>query len=256
MSVVGIIPARMNSSRFPGKPLEKIHGMPMIGHCYFRTKIAPGIDKVYVATCDNEIYDYIRSIGGNVLMTSKEHTRATTRTAEALEKIEEKTGEKVDIVVMVQGDEPLISPSSIGETVSYFQNQSIEIVNIMSHLTSKESFEDKNNVKVVVDANNDALYFSREPIPTAWNDKKDLVRFMQTGVIAFRRDVLLHFNSMPETQLEQLESVDMNRVLESGGKIRMVLTDQETIGVDVPQELRIAEKLLDNDSNLKDYIDL
>ena len=166
MSVIGIIPARMKASRFPGKPLEKIHGMPMVGHCYHRTSMAPGIDKVYVATCDVAIYDYILSIGGNVIMTSDKHTRATTRTAEALEKVEVQTGEKVDIVVMVQGDEPLIYPHTIGETLPQFQDHSVNIVNIMSRLATKEAFEDKNNVKVVVNNNNDALYFSREPIPS------------------------------------------------------------------------------------------
>ena len=107
MNIVAIIPARMESSRFPGKPLEKIHGMPMIGHCYHRTRLAPGIQKIFVATCDEEIFDYIESIGGNAVMTSIDHTRATTRTAEALEEIEKESDERVDVVVMVQGNPEL-----------------------------------------------------------------------------------------------------------------------------------------------------
>lgn len=254
MNVIGIIPARMGSSRFPGKPLMKIHGMPMIGHCFYRTVIALGIENTYVATCDIEIYKYITSIGGKVVMTSEAHDRASTRTAEALEEIEKQIKQKVDVVVMVQGDEPLIKPKSISETIPHFQDQSVSIVNVMSRLLSKEAFEDKNNVKVVVDNNNDALYFSREPIPSAWKGWRQIPRYMQTGIIAFRRNKLINFNLMKETELEQIESIDMNRVLEMGGKIRMILTDSLTIGVDVPEELIAVESKLINDKIMKKYI--
>jgi 3-deoxy-manno-octulosonate cytidylyltransferase (CMP-KDO synthetase) len=253
MNVIGIIPARMGSTRFPGKPLEKIHGMPMIGHCYHRTAIALGPDATYVATCDSEIAEYIKSIGGNVIMTSDTHTRATTRTAEAMEKIEKQIGRNIDVVVMMQGDEPLIQPKTVVEAISYFETAAINIVNIMSHIKTQEAFKDKNNVKVVVDCNNDALYFSREPIPSNWNGWEGNPRYMQTGVIAFRRKTLLQFNSMKETMLEQVESVDMNRILEMGGKIRMVLTGMVTIGVDVPDELKAAEQELSNDSTMLKY---
>jgi 3-deoxy-manno-octulosonate cytidylyltransferase (CMP-KDO synthetase) len=254
MNVIAIIPARMGSSRYPGKPLEKIHGMPMIEHCYHRAAMTKGVDKAYVATCDKEIYEHILSIGGNAVMTSEAHTRATTRTAEALEKIEVEINKKVDVVVMVQGDEPLIHPDTIAETIDHFQNKSIDIVNIMSRLITKEAFEDENNVKVVVDNANDALYFSREPIPSPWKGWKNIPRFMQTGIIAFRRGTLIDFNAMNETELEKVESIDMNRVLETGGKIRMVLTEAITIGVDVPDELIAVEKLLINDTVMKAYL--
>jgi 3-deoxy-manno-octulosonate cytidylyltransferase (CMP-KDO synthetase) len=254
MNIIGIIPARMGSSRFPGKPMKKIHGMPMIGHCYHRTAIALGVNATYVATCDIEIAEYINSIGGRAVMTSNTHTRATTRTAEALEKIEQETGKKSDIVVMVQGDEPLILPETIKEVVPEFNDKSVNIVNIMSRLTTKESFKDVNNVKVVVANNNDALYFSRESIPSPWKGWKDVPKYMQTGIIAFKRDTLIAFNAMKETQLEQIESIDMNRVLETGGKIRMVLTEAVTIGVDVPEDLNEVEKMLVGDEVIKAYI--
>jgi len=256
MKIIAIIPARMGSSRFPGKPLKKIHGMPILGHCYHRTRLAPGIQQIYVATCDKEIIDYIESIGGNTVMTSTGHTRATTRTAEALQVIEKKLDEKFDVVVMVQGDEPLIMPETIGEVILNFDDLENDIVNIMSCLTSKEAFEDRNNVKVVVDNNNNALYYSREPIPSSWKGWEKGPRYMQTGIIAFRRDALIRFNNMDETQLEQIESVDMNRVLETGGKIRMVLTEAMTIGVDVPEELAIAEQMLNDDLIMKSYLSL
>jgi len=254
VKVIGIIPARMASTRFPNKPLATMLGMPMIGHCYNRTRLANGLSAAYVATCDHEIFDYIEGIGGNAVMTSNIHSRATTRTAEALETIERMTGENVDVVVMVQGDEPLITPEAIAETIRHFADPEVEIVNIMTKLRTFEAFVDKNNVKVVVDQNHDALYFSREPIPSPWNGWKHLPRYMQTGIIAFRRDTLLRFNAMSETQLEQIESVDMNRVLEMGEAIRMVPIDDFTIGVDTPEELLEAESYLKKDSVIHRYL--
>lgn len=254
MKVIGIIPARLNASRFPGKPMAKINGMPMVEHCYHRTSLASGISSAFVATCDNEIAEHINAIGGNFVMTSTKHTRATTRTAEAMEIIEEKLNQKTDIVVMVQGDEPLIKPETIEKTLSHFKDPSVEIVNIMSRLDNYEDFVDKNNVKVVVDCKSDALYFSREPIPSPWKGIENLSMYMQTGIIAFRREALFKFNRMNETVLEQVESVDMNRVIEMGGSIRMVATEFKTIGVDTPKELKDTENLMKNDSTLKRYL--
>jgi 3-deoxy-manno-octulosonate cytidylyltransferase (CMP-KDO synthetase) len=193
-------------------------------------------------------------MGGSAIMTSASHTRATTRTAEAMEHIEAATGERADVVVMVQGDEPLILPETIAETLVHFEDPEVEIVNIMSRLRTYEQFIDKNNVKVVVKENCDALYFSREPIPSPWKGTNNVPMYMQTGIIAFRRDVLLRFNRMTETRLEQIESVDMNRVLETGGRIRMVLTDSITLGVDTPQELKDAEELMNGDPTVARYM--
>lgn len=254
MKAIGIIPARMGATRYPDKPMATLHGMPMVGHCYHRTRLAPGLAAAYVATCDEEIAEYVRGIGGSAVMTAASHTRATTRTAEAMEHIETESGMRADVVVMVQGDEPLILPETIAETLNHFSDPAVEIVNIMSRLRTYDQFVDKNNVKVVVNQNNDALYFSREPIPSPWRGVEDVPMYMQTGIIAFRRDVLLRFNRMHETRLEQIESVDMNRVLETGGRIRMVLTEAVTIGVDTPQELKDAEELMKNDPTLPRYL--
>lgn len=254
MKVVGIIPARMAASRFPGKPLAKMVGMPMIGHCYHRTRLAPGIDAAFVATCDEPIAEYVCGIGGRAVMTATTHNRATSRTAEALEIIERESGERIDYVVMVQGDEPLISPESIGETLGHFSDPTVQIVNIMSRLPTLEAFVDKNNVKVVVNTSGDALYFSREPIPSPWKGWEQFPRYMQTGIIAFRREALLAFNRMDETPLEQCESVDMNRIIENGGRVRMVRSEAVTIGVDTPEELAEAEKLLRGDPAVRRYL--
>lgn len=253
---IAIIPSRLDSTRFPNKPLKEILGMPMIGHCFHRAKMASNIDEVYVATCDQEIADYIDSIGGEAIMTSSNHKRASTRSAEALEIIEKEIREKIEIIVMVQGDEPMISPEIISQTLPNFSEKTVNIVNIISRIQSAESFTDKNNVKVVFDANFDALYFSREPIPSAWNGLDHIPKYMQTGIIAFRRNALLEFNKMPESELEIIESIDMNRVLEHGGKIRIVPTDELTIGVDVPEELEQVEKILLNDLTAEKYLGL
>ncbi|MEO5346969.1 MAG: 3-deoxy-manno-octulosonate cytidylyltransferase [Magnetococcus sp. YQC-9] len=247
MKAIAILPARMGASRFPGKPLHPILGIPLIGHCYYRTRMVPGLAATYVATCDQEIADYVSHIGGTAVMTSIQHNRASDRTAEALLKIEAQSGEPVDVVIMVQGDEPLILPETIGETLGHFSDPSVEIVNIMSRLATREQFEDKNNVKVVVNHLGDALYFSREPIPSPWKGVEGVPMYQQVGVIAFRHDALLRFNNMPESTLEKIESVDMNRVLESGGRIRMVLTEAVTIGVDTPGEAEEVGRLLAND---------
>jgi 3-deoxy-manno-octulosonate cytidylyltransferase (CMP-KDO synthetase) len=254
MKAIGIVPARLAASRFPRKPLATLHGMPMVGHCYHRTRLAAGLSAAYVATCDQEIADYVKSIGGTAVMTDVGHARATTRTAEAMEKIEAATGERSEIVVMVQGDEPLILPEAIAETLRHFDDPAIGVVNIMSRVPTYEQFVDKNNVKVVVNRNNDALYFSREPIPSPWRGTDNVPMLIQTGIIAFRREVLLEFNRTPETRLEQIESVDMNRVLEIGGRIRMVLTESISFGVDTPEELIEAEELMRGNAVMERYI--
>tara|TARA_Y100001970_G_scaffold61075_1_gene77935 strand:- start:45760 stop:46518 length:759 start_codon:yes stop_codon:yes gene_type:complete len=251
---VAIIPARMNSSRFPGKPLEKIHGMPMIGHCLLRTQLCAELTDTYVATCDNEIYEYVHSVGGKAIMTSDSHDRASDRTAEAMTFIENENGEKVDIVVMVQGDEPMIQPSMIEESLAPFHDSSVQVVNLMSKIESVEEFEDPNEVKVVVDKNSNAMYFSREPIPSRKKGIDDVPMLKQVCIIPFRRDYLLKFNSMNETNLEIIESVDMMRILENGEEVRMVMTDCTSFSVDTLDDLKRVEAAMKNDPLMNTYI--
>jgi 3-deoxy-manno-octulosonate cytidylyltransferase (CMP-KDO synthetase) len=253
MKAIAIIPARLAASRFPRKPMHKIVGIPMIGHCYYRTRRALGSEGTYVATCDQEIADYVGSIGGQAIMTSSLHNRATDRAAEAIALIEADASVRFDVVIMVQGDEPLILPSDINAMLAHFDDPAVEIVNLMSRLRTQTQFEDKNNVKVVVNQGMDALYFSREPIPSPWKGVEHVPMYMQVGVIAFRRDVLSRFNSLPESTLEKIESVDMNRVLETGGRIRMVLTDAPMIGVDTPEEAEEVARLIQNDQLFATY---
>jgi 3-deoxy-manno-octulosonate cytidylyltransferase (CMP-KDO synthetase) len=252
--IVAIIPARMGSTRFPGKPMAHIHGIPMVGHVYFRTKMCSLLRETYVATCDQEIYDYISSVGGKAIMTSDTHERCSDRTAEAMLKVESATDRKVDIVVMVQGDEPMVTPEIIEAAVNpMLGDPSIQVVNLMAPIRSVEEFEDSNEVKVVVDLNSCALYFSREPIPSRRKGVKDVPMLKQVCIIPFRRDYLLKFNSLPETPLERIESVDMMRVIEHGEHVHMVMTDVETLSVDTPEDLERAVILMKEDTLINQY---
>lgn len=257
MRSVAIIPARMNSSRFPGKPMALIHGIPMIGHCYFRVRLCQDLDDTFVATCDEEIYEYILSIGGKAVMTSTHHERASDRTAEAMLKIERESDRKIDIAVMVQGDEPMDTPSMISDALNpMFENEAIDVINLMGEIRSQDEFEDTNIVKVVVGPDSNAIYFSREPIPS--RSKSTFVPKMlkQICVIPFRRDYLLEFNNTPETFLEKVESVDMLRVIENGKKVRMVMTKEESYSVDTKDDLERVDVLMEDDDLIKQYADL
>jgi 3-deoxy-manno-octulosonate cytidylyltransferase (CMP-KDO synthetase) len=248
MNIISIIPARMGSSRFPGKPMKDILGFPMIGHVYKRVKMSKTLSEVYVATCDKEIYDYIESIGGKAVMTSDCHERCSDRCAEAMLKIENETGTKCDIMVMVQGDEPLTFPQMIDEAVEpMIENKSILITNLVADLDSLESFENPNEVKVVMDKNNNALYFSREPIPSRKKGILDVPMKKQVCVIPFTRDFLLEYNQMEPTPLEIIESVDMMRILENGGKVKMIDTKYITKAVDTKEDLNLVCKMMAED---------
>ncbi len=255
MKVIGIIPARMGSSRFPGKPLAKIHGMPMIGHVYHRCKMSNLLDKVYVATCDDEIKSYVESIDGSVVMTKDTHERCSSRTEEAMLQVEKELGETVDIVVMVQGDEPMITPEMLSQAIQpMFDNTDIKVLNLMSTLKTREEHNDPNEVKVVVDLNGNALYFSREPIPSWEKTMKEVPMLKQVCVIPFRRDFLLEYEQLQPTPLEIVESVDMLRVLEHGYSVKMVMTQTESYGVDTPEDLMNVERLIQDNPLTKLYI--
>lgn len=247
-NIIAIIPARMGSSRFPGKPLALIHNVPMVGHVAFRTAMSPILSATYVATCDPVIEDYCKKAGLPCVMTSDSHVRCSTRTAEALLKIEDQTGKKADIVVMVQGDEPMVTPEMITEAVEpMLDDPSVNVVNLMAEMASLSEFEDPNEVKVVVDRNNDALYFSREPIPSRKKGAENVPMRKQVCIIPFRRDYLLKFNEMQESPLEIYESVDMLRILEHGEKVRMAPTRYKTWSVDTPADLARVAAVMEND---------
>ncbi len=244
MKIVALIPARMASSRFPGKPMAKILGKPMIGHVFERVSQCGLLNLTAVATCDAEIRDYIESIGGTAVMTVSRHERASDRCAEALEILELERRERFDIVVMVQGDEPMTHPEMITEAVQpMLDDPNILVTNLLGEITSVEEFEDRNCIKVVCDVQGNALYFSREPIPTRFRiDNVPMGK--QVCIIPFRRDFLLEYTRMAPTPLEIVESVDMMRILEHGLKVRMIPTKHNTHAVDTREDLMKVEKLI------------
>ena len=242
--ILALIPARMGSSRFPGKPMEKILGKPMIGHVYESVIKSSLLHMTAVATCDKIIFDYIESIGGVAVMTENTHERATDRCAEALLKLEKLHNIKYDIVVMIQGDEPMTHPDMIGEAVSpMLKDKKIQVVNLLGEVKDNAEFKDNNTIKVVCDLNMNAMYFSREPIPTRC--KVDVIPMgKQVCIIPFRRDYLLEYTRLVPTPLEIAESVDMMRILEHGMKVHMVPTLHDTQSVDTPADLQKVARLM------------
>jgi 3-deoxy-manno-octulosonate cytidylyltransferase (CMP-KDO synthetase) len=244
MNILALIPARMGSSRFPGKPMAKILGKPMIGHVYERVVKSPLLALTAVATCDREIFDYVESIGGTAVMTADTYERASDRCAEALLKLEQENNTRYDIVVMVQGDEPMTHPDMITEALQpMLDDPTIQVVNLLGKITDLAEFEDRNCIKVVCDLNSNAMYFSREPIPTP--SKTDHIPMRkQVCIIPFRRDYLLEYTRLAPTPLEIAECVDMMRILEHGMKVRMTPTKHNSQAVDTPDDLVRVERLM------------
>lgn len=254
MNAIGIIPARMASSRFPGKPLAKICGISMIEHVYKRSIMSKNLNDVYVATCDIEIKNTVESFGGKVVMTKDSHERASDRVAEAINKLENKLDYIIDIVVMIQGDEAMVCPEMIDEAIQpFYVDNNILITNLMSPLKTREEHEDANEVKVVVNKDNYAMYFSREPIPSRKKGAGEITMLKQVCIISFRKDFLIEFNRLPQTTLEIAESIDMLRALESGYRVKMVATKYETYSIDTIEDLKRVEGLMVNDPLIKTY---
>jgi len=254
MNIIGIIPARMGSSRFPGKPLAEICGITMIEHVYRRSARSKSLKDVYVATCDEEIKTAVEAFGGKAIMTSETHQRASDRVAEAMLKIEEAAGLKVDILVMIQGDEPMVFPEMIDAAVEpLLQCNEIMVANLMAPIKTIEEQEDPNEIKVVIDRENFALYFSRAAIPSRVNATGEVPVFKQVCIIPFQRDFLIKFNQLAQTPLEMAESVDMMRVLENRIGVKMVLTEFETYSVDNRDDLKKVENLMEKDPLLSTY---
>ena len=255
MNIFGIIPARMASTRFPNKPMAKILGIPMVGHVYYRSSMCKLLNDVWVATCDQEIFDYVRSIGGKAVMTADTHQRASDRAAEALLEIEKVTSNSINYVAMIQGDEPMLNPQMIDELVApVLQDPGLQVTNLIEMIHSREDFESANVVKVVLDRESFALYFSREPIPSRKKNTGDIPMWKQLGIILFSRNALLDYTRMTPTPLEIIESVDMNRLLEHGIKIKMIPTIHKTCGVDVPVDIDTVEPLLRKDALIEKYL--
>ncbi len=253
LEIIAVIPARMASKNFPNKPMADINGIPMIGHTYNRVKLCNDITDVYVATADKEIKDYMKSINGGCVEMAESMISATDRVAEAVMKIEEQNGKTYDFVVLVQPDEPMITPDMIGRAISPMViNSNLNVTCLMDEIISEEVFNDRNEIKVVADVNNNAMYMSREPIPTATRGMT-FPRMKMVGVSVFRRDFLRQFNIMLSTPLENAENIDLIRIIENGIKINMSLTDQTTYSVNKPEDLEKVKVLMAKDFLVEKY---
>lgn len=255
--VIAVVPARMGSSRFPGKPLAALLGRPLVEHVVRRASRCGLLDAVYVATCDEEIRAAVESFGGEVVMTSPAHERASDRVAEAA------AGLEAEVVVMIQGDEPLVTPRMIEAALAPLcADASVSCVNLARRIDTREEYLDRNTVKVVANTRGDALYFTRAPVPEGAfapdiNGAGGAVPpvFKQVCVIPFRRDFLLEFARLPPTPLERAESIDMLRAVEHGRPVRLVEVEEETHAVDTPEDLRRVEALMKSNPLVPLYVE-
>ncbi len=249
MKITAIIPARFASVRFAGKVLADILGKPMVQHVYERTAKAAMVSEVIVATDDERVAAAVRTFGGRVEMTDKGHETGTDRLAEVAARLDS------DIIVNVQGDEPLIEPAMIDEAIKpLVEDSSVLMGTLKSRIKTLHDFLSQNVVKVVTDGTGFALYFSRSPLPNfrdKWNDLKDekfvsgkILCYKHVGLYVYRRDFLLQYARMSPTFLELAEKLEQLRVLENGYRIKVVETEFETIGVDTPGDLeKVVERL-------------
>lgn len=235
MNVVAIIPARMDSSRFPGKALHPIAGIPMIQRVYGQVRKAPIISQVFIATSDAEINKAVTDVGYRCVLTSEDNDTGTDRVAEACKILQ--LGDDT-IVVNVQGDQPLVNPACLEYAVLPFQfDARLEMCTLAIEI--KDDIENKNKVKVVVDENSEALYFSRSPIPHGAK-----VVYKHLGIYSYTVDFLCKFHAMSRGVLEKQEGLEQLRVLEKGHKIRVITTDYDSPSVDVLQDIVKIERLL------------
>ena len=245
MKFIGLIPARYASTRFPGKPLALLNGKPVIQHVY--EQAAKVLDAVYVATDDERIYNKVLAFGGKAVMTSTEHHSGTDRIEEALEKV----GGDFDVVVNIQGDEPFIAQSQIETLCQCFVDKATQIATLGKPFECIEAAENPNSPKIVVDNRGYALYFSRSIIPFVrgterqdWLSKYPFLKHL--GIYAYRTNVLKEITKLPQSSLELAESLEQLRWLQNGYRIKVGLTDVETVGIDTPDDLQRAEEFIRN----------
>lgn len=248
MKAIIVIPARYDSTRFPGKPIASLKGKPLIQHVYENSKAAAYAHDVIVATDSETIFERVLSFGGKAVMTSSEHTSGTDRVAEVARDME------CDIIVNVQGDEPLIRPQMIDDTINILSDGSADIGTLVKKIEEPGEILDPNVVKAAFSEDGFALYFSRSPIPYHRDEWKDLSKFKvqnsrfkvfkHIGIYSYRRDVLLRLTDMKPSRLEEIEKLEQLRALENGFRIKVKETSFETIGVDSPEDLERVEKWL------------
>jgi 3-deoxy-manno-octulosonate cytidylyltransferase (CMP-KDO synthetase) len=243
-----IIPARYASSRFPGKPLAIIGNKPMIQRVY--EQAIKALEIVYVATDDDRIFKRVIDFGGRAVMTSPDHFSGTDRCSEAINTIMAETGNKIDVVVNIQGDEPFIKPEQIRLLMDCFNTENVELATLIRKVEAGEDIFNPNQPKVIIDTTGNAIYFSRSVIPFMRDvDKGDWTKnhtyYKHIGLYAYRTETLGRITRMPRTPLETAESLEQNRWIENGFRIRTAITKWESIGIDTPEDLEKAKLLTD-----------
>ena len=247
MNILGIIPARYGSTRLEGKPLAEIRRKPMIQHVYERARKA--LDQVIVATDDKRILEAVKSFGGEAYMTSRLHSTGTNRCLEAYHKYTGENRGKADVVINIQGDEPLLDPESLKKLAGSFDNPEVEMATLITKVRDIHDLNDSGVVFVVFNKNHEALYFSRQALPyiqgvpeSEWLGHHDFYKHI--GMYAFRPAALEKFASLPMSELEKAESLEQNRWLENGNSIKLCITEHEGISVDTPADLERVRKLI------------
>ena len=236
----------MGSSRFPGKPLSKIRNEAMVERIY-RIAKKTNIKNVYVACCDDEIKKYLKKRNINFVNTSTKHKRATERTSEAIKKIEKLKKRKFKVVVMIQGDEPMITSRMIIKSLEPFRNKKTLVVNLICPIKNLNDVISLNTVKVVKNDLNKAIYFSRSPIPNNFIKNKKMPIYKQVCIIPFERNFLIKYLKLQPSSLEVTESIDMLRILQNGYQIDLVKVNKETFPVDTIQDLKRVNRLIRNE---------
>lgn len=246
MKFLGVIPARFASTRLPGKPLMDICGYPMIQWVYERAKKSK-LDDVIVATDSKEVYDIVISFGGKAILTREDHQNGTSRIGEVCEKVE-----NFDVIINIQGDEPLIEPNMINTIIdSFLEYKDLEMSTLKHRIKNKEDIENPNCVKVITDKNDYAIYFSRSVIPYPRKENLNLY-YKHVGIYGYKKSFIEKYIKMESTPLEESESLEQLRVLENGYKIKVLTTDYEVVGVDTIDELeRVRDIIKENRIELK-----
>jgi 3-deoxy-manno-octulosonate cytidylyltransferase (CMP-KDO synthetase) len=238
--ILGVIPARFASSRFPGKVLAQISSKSMLQHVYERASLARYLTATIIATDDERVYNAARSFGARVVMTRADHVSGTDRVAEAA------SAENAELVVNIQGDEPLIDPAAIDAAIlPLAHDPEIVMGTLKKAIEDPREIADPNVVKVVTDRNADAIYFSRCPIPYERDQATPRTHFKHIGLYVYRRDFLMAYSALPVGPLEQAERLEQLRALENGYRIRVVETEYESLGVDTPEDLERVCKLFE-----------
>ena len=237
MIIVAAIPARYAATRFPGKLMQMLGNKTIIRHVYDNTVSTGLFSDVFVVTDSDIIYKEIKNNGGKVIMSKKEHESGSDRVAEAI------TEMNIDVIVNVQGDEPFIKKEPLEKLVRLFNDDSIQVASLMRKI-SKEEAANPNNVKVVTDRSEHALYFSRSIVPYQRDEKMNAEYFLHVGVYAYKKDALITFTKLPQSQLEKIEKLEQLRYLENGIKIKMAETEYNNIAIDTPEDLEKAKSSL------------